>query len=103
MKTIFWFRRDRRLQDNQALSFAASTSQELLPVFVLPTSSAEMSELRASSIVASILALDKSLPKGLELRHGEASVELGKICREFSGKRVVATRAFDTNGVPDAA
>ena len=56
MKTIFWFRRDRRLQDNQALSFAASTSQELLPVFVLPTSSAEMSELRASSIVASILA-----------------------------------------------
>jgi deoxyribodipyrimidine photolyase len=62
MKTIFWFRRDRRLQDNEALNFAASTSQELLPVFVLPTSSAGMSELRASSVVASILALDRSLP-----------------------------------------
>ena len=101
MKTIFWFRRDRRLQDNQALSFAASTSQKLLPVFVLPTSSAGMSQLRASSVVASILALDKSLPRGLELLHGEASVELGKICQEFSGKRVVATRAFDTNGVTE--
>ena len=99
MKTIFWFRRDRRLQDNQALSFAASSSNELLPVFVLPTASTGMSELRKSSVLASVLALDDSLPRGLELLHGDASIELGKMSREFSAARVVATRAFDTNGV----
>jgi deoxyribodipyrimidine photo-lyase len=99
MKTIFWFRRDRRLQDNQALSFAASTSQELLPAFVLPVSSTGMSELRTSSVLASVLALDKSLPRGLQVLHGEASMELGKLSQEFSFRRVVATRAFDTNGV----
>ncbi len=99
MKTIFWFRRDRRLQDNQALSFAASSSQELLPVFVLPASSTGMSELRTSSVLASVLALDKSLPKGLELLRGDASIELGRMSQEFSARRVVATRAFDTNGL----
>jgi len=99
MKTLFWFRRDRRLQDNEALSFAATTSHELLPVFVLPASNADMSELRKESVLASVVALHKSLPKGLEVLNGESSIELLKMAQVFDAKRVVATRAFDTHGI----
>jgi deoxyribodipyrimidine photo-lyase len=99
MKTIFWFRRDRRLQDNQALSFAATTSDELLPVFVMPPSTADMSKLRKNSLLASVISLHESLPSGLEVLNGEPSIELSKIAKSFDAKRVVATRAFDTHGV----
>jgi len=99
MKTIFWFRRDRRLQDNQALCLAATTSHELLPVFVLPHSDVNMSDLRKKSVLASVLALHESLPRGLEVLTGEPSIELVKATQAFGAKRVVATRAFDTHGI----
>ncbi len=51
MKTAFWFRRDRRLQDNEALSFAAESSSELYPLFVFPGNLEALTPLRQDSII----------------------------------------------------
>ncbi len=99
MKTIFWFRRDRRLQDNQALKFAADTSSSVLPVFVYPAAVTDMSERRRGSIEASVQALARSLPRGLQVLSGEPSVVLKALANQVAAVRIIATKSFDPEGI----
>lgn len=95
MKTAFVFTRDLRLQDNEALSYAAETTSELLPAFQLSTDFASLSPIRQHSLVESLRSLENSLPKGL-------SVFGSDIAQSLSGlgiRRVVATRLYDTKGM----
>lgn len=95
MKTIFWFGRDRRLQDNEALTFAAGTSSSVLPVFVFPADTSQMSDLRANSIAASAVALSESLPLGLQVLVGDPVVAVADLATKASAVRVIATRSFE--------
>lgn len=99
MKTLFWFRSDRRVQDNLALKMAAEASSELHSLFVFPTWLAERSALRQHSMVESAKSLHASLPAGLSIATGDPSQEVANYCRENEIAKVFATRAFDTSGM----
>ena len=94
MKTAFLFSRDLRLQDNEALSYAAETSTELLPVFQIPENFDSLSAIRQHSLIESLKSLSESLPQGLEVTRDLKSVLLG-----FGIERVVATKLYDTSGL----
>jgi deoxyribodipyrimidine photo-lyase len=96
MRVAFLFGRDLRLQDNEALSHAALMASELLPCYLVPDQFDELQPIRQHSLIESLSALSTSLPKGLEIfRYG-----LSEAVKTLAGfDKVVATRAFDTNGM----
>lgn len=98
MKTIFLFGRDLRLQDNEALSFAASSSSELLPAFIVPANFEELSSVRQHSLIESLRSLSASLPQGLEVAGGSLAQAV-KALLKFGPKRVIATRSYDPTGM----
>lgn len=103
MKTVFWFRRDRRLQDNEALSFAAKESSELYPLYVFPTDISSLTPLRQASVIESVKSLSSSIPAGLNIAIGDAAEEIASFVKKSGIQRVVATRAYDTDGMLEQA
>jgi deoxyribodipyrimidine photo-lyase len=100
MSILFWFRRDLRLQDNEALSFAASQGA-VTPVFAIPANFESLTPIRQHSLLASLRSLDSSLPKGLGI--AASLEELATFANNSGVKRVIATRAFDPNGMLEQA
>ena len=103
MRTLFWFRRDRRLQDNEALSYAAASSSELHTLFVFPERLSKLTPLRQASYIVSAQELGKSLPAGLNLSVASAAEAVKRFVLEHKIERVVATKAFDTEGMLEQA
>uniref|UniRef100_UPI0040472B9E cryptochrome/photolyase family protein n=1 Tax=Aquiluna sp. TaxID=2053504 RepID=UPI0040472B9E len=99
MKTLFWFRRDRRIQDNLALKVAAEASSELHSLFVFPQWLPSRSPLRQHSILASARSLDASLPGGLNSDLGNSAEAIASYCKDHEIEKVFATRGFDTSGI----
>ena len=99
MKTLFWFRRDRRIQDNLALKVAAEASSELHSLFVFPQWLPSRSPLRQHSILASARSLDASLPGGLSSALGNSAEAIASYCKDHEIEKVFATRSFDTSGI----
>lgn len=99
MKTLFWFRRDRRVQDNLALKVAAEASSELHSLFVFPQWLPSRSPLRQHSILASARSLDASLPGGLNSALGNSAEVIASYCKDNQIEKVFATRSFDTSGI----
>jgi deoxyribodipyrimidine photo-lyase len=96
MRVVFLFGRDLRLQDNEALSYAASIATELVPLYVLPAEFGKLSPIRQHSLIESLRSLGESLPKGLEI----STKSLEQTVAGFSQiDKVVATKAFDTSGM----
>lgn len=98
MKTAFWFRRDRRLQDNQALT-EASSSGELYPVLVVPNDLDSLTPLREASFLESARSLSESLPSGLNLMFGKPAEAMVEFVQKNKIEQVYAARAFDTTGM----
>ena len=96
MSIAFVFGRDLRLQDNEALSYAASLGQELLPVYIVPSEFDSLSPIRQHSLLESLKALDASLPGGLEVIHSSLEDSIASLA---GVEKLVATRAYDTNGM----
>ncbi len=96
MSIAFVFGRDLRLQDNEALSYAAGLGQELLPVYIVPSEFDSLSPIRQHSLVESLKALDASLPGGLEVIHSSMEDSIASLA---GVEKLVATRAYDTNGM----
>ena len=99
MKTLFWFRRDRRIQDNLALKVAAEASSELHSLLVFPQWLPSRSPLRQHSILASARSLDASLPSGLNSALGNSAEAIASYCKDHEIEKVFATRGFDTSGI----
>ena len=99
MTALFWFRRDLRLQDNEALTLAARNHDALLPVFVFPENFKDLMPNRQASLIESVRSLANDLPAGVTLRSGSPEAELLKLCDETGAKEVYATRSFDTKGM----
>ena len=76
MARIFWFRRDRRLQDNFALNTCAKAAitdgdKTVIPVFWFNAAEYEgLSGLRQHSLTESLKALDESMDSSLEVVSG---------------------------------
>lgn len=100
METLFWFRRDRRLADNEALTTASRNRLATAFVFdefdrLLPN--------RAHSLMESVNSLDKSLSNKLNVMVGKPAEKLPRLAKSLGVKTVVATRAYDTNGMLEQA
>lgn len=96
MRVVFLFGRDLRLQDNEALSYAAAIATELVPLYVLPAEFGKLSPIRQHSLIESLRSLGESLPKGLEI----STQSLEQTVAGLSAvDKVVATKAFDTSGM----
>ncbi len=103
MSSIFWFHRDHRLEDNEALN-AALEQGPVLPVALLDRSWLDaLHPVRAHSWVESLKSLDASLPDGLELIIGhdakEAQESMVEVAKQRQIRSVFATRAYDPSGV----
>ena len=99
MRTLFWFRRDRRIQDNLALNAAAEAASELHSLFVFPQWLPNRSPLRQHSILESARSLDASLPGGLSVTLGNSAEAISTYCKDHEIETVFATRSFDTSGI----
>jgi len=107
MARVFWFRRDRRLQDNLALDSCAKAAiadgdKTVIPVFWYNVSEYEgLSGLRQHSLTESLNALDASMDSNLEVI---SSVEMSSLV-EFAQKNKVsfihATESFDPEGMAE--
>ncbi|MEM8813053.1 MAG: deoxyribodipyrimidine photo-lyase [Pseudomonadota bacterium] len=97
---LVWFRRDLRLEDNPALTFAARTGRPVLPVYVFE----DASELRPDGGAArwwlnhSLRALTETLKsRGLTLciRRGTAGAVLNDLVPETGAGSIVWNRRYD--------
>lgn len=100
MTAVFWFRRDLRLQDNEALSYATSLGV-VYPVFVVSESFKDLMAIRQHSLVESLRSLSGDLPKGLGILN--SLQELVSVAKQLGAGRVIATRAHDTLGMLEQA
>jgi deoxyribodipyrimidine photo-lyase len=99
MSSIFWFRRDLRLQDHPALNSALASGDR---VFLVATADLlgrtfdSLSDVRKNSLRASWLSLSKSLDGRLTIV--EKPSDVVGLATATSSKRVFVSAAYDTNG-----
>ena len=80
-RSLFWFRRDLRLQDNPALLAAMDAADEVLGLFIMDQEIADRAGVFRNAYLAdSLRALNESM-------NGRLAVILGRICSLWSGSR----------------
>ena len=103
MTVIFWFRRDLRVQDNEALLAAVtranSEKTKLAAAYVFGASFDQLSPIRRNSLITSVSSLSQSLPSGISLASGDAGKTLLELSQKLEATVVYATRSFDTHGM----
>lgn len=103
MTILFWFRRDLRVQDNEALTAAVVRAKgdgdAILASYVFAEDFDQLSPIRRNSLITSVRSLSDSLPKGLSVAAGNPAKALLGLCLEHGVKLVYATRSFDTRGM----
>ena len=102
---MFWFRRDRRLQDNLALNICAEAAiadgdKNVIPVFWYDKATFEaLSGIRQHSLVESLRALSNSMDSKLGIIFGTTISDVATIAEKNQVTHVHATEAFDTEGI----
>jgi len=109
MSSIFWFRKDLRLQDNEALTSAVlaahqSSNNTVYCVFGFDSQSFEKLEgIRQHSLSESLKDLANSLGGKLNLlaanSHDELAANLVSACSETGSLEVFAMQSFDPEGI----
>lgn len=103
MTVLFWFRRDLRVQDNEALTaavdYAKSKDASMAASYVFDEGFESLSPIRRNSLITSVSSLGSSLPSGLTVLAGDPAKSLLALCRELGVVIVYATRSFDTKGM----
>jgi deoxyribodipyrimidine photo-lyase len=104
---IFWFRRDRRLQDNVALNSCAQAAiadgdKTVVPVFWFDESEYEaLSGLRQLSVTESLKALDESMGSCLQVIASPDMSGLAEYAVASKVKFIHATESFDPEGIAE--
>jgi len=107
MSRIFWFRRDLRLQDNEALTrcFEAAIADGDFPVFGCFTYKRSIFEslsgIRQHSLVTSLNSLSESMSDSLHVLEGESAEALAKIAKNNNVEFIHATQSFDPAGIAE--
>ena len=107
MARIFWFRRDRRLQDNLALNSCAAAAiadgdKMVIPVFWFNGSDFQnLSGLRQHSLTESLKALDVSMGSNLEVIDSPDMVALAAYATSAKVRFIHATESFDPEGIAE--
>ncbi|MEN9954734.1 MAG: hypothetical protein RLZZ41_398 [Actinomycetota bacterium] len=107
MTRIFWFRRDLRLQDNEALTRCAEAAiadgdSKVLSCFTYQKRSFEsLSGIRQHSLTASLESLNQSMSGSLHVFEGESPEALASLAKEQDITFVHATESFDPAGISE--
>ena len=105
MSRIFWFRKDLRLQDNEALTRCAEAAitdgdSMVLGCFTFETKTFEkLSGIRQHSLVASLEALNSSMAGSLHVLAGNCAEALANLAKQSNVEFVHATESFDPAGI----
>ncbi len=87
--TIFWFRRDLRLEDNPALGEAARDGDVVATSVVIDVFAKPAGTTRVAFWRATLASLDRSLGGALMVRVGDPAERLASLAR-FSESRELA-------------
>jgi deoxyribodipyrimidine photo-lyase len=105
MSRIFWFRKDLRLQDNEALTRCAEAAiadggSPVLGCFTFRKEAFEsLSGIRQHSLVASLESLRKSMSDSLHILEGESAAALVKFAKQNDVEFIHATQGHDPAGM----
>jgi deoxyribodipyrimidine photo-lyase len=111
MSTVFWFRRDLRLNDNQALTEAlkaaeSGTKAGVAAVYRFDEASyPELLGIRQHSLYESLRALSKDLDGKLHVLNtsniGDFCSKIFGVCQEVGASQVFAMESFDPAGMKE--
>ena len=95
--TICWFRRDLRLADHRALSWAAGEG-EVVALFVDDPVFDRAGAPRRAFLAASLAELDRSMDGALVVRRGDPRTVVAAVAAECAARVVVASEDFGPYG-----
>ena len=106
MSAIFWFRKDLRVQDNEALFEAVAASKDIYPLFAVNSNEYESLEgIRQHSLTESLNSLRLSLGNVLNIVNYRENSELGdkllEACVSTGSTQIFAMNRFDPQGVSE--
>ena len=105
MSRLFWFRKDLRLQDNEALTRCADAAikdgdSKVLGCFVYQKQQFEtLSGIRQHSLAVSLESLNRSMSGHLLCLEGDSAGALAKQAKEIDAEFIHATKSFDPAGI----
>lgn len=104
MSALFWFRKDLRVQDNEALFEAILQDSNIIPVYVLNIEEySSLEGIRQHSLTESLIALDSSISNHLSVLNIEDQNGFGdallQACVQVGAELVFAMERFDPVGV----
>ena len=98
-RSIIWFRRDLRINDNPALLAALAESDEIVPVFILdPTLITTAGSKRLAYLGQSLHHLDDSLDKKLHVIAGDQVTVLKDLMKRYSASSVHISTEYEPYG-----
>ena len=107
MARIFWFRRDRRLQDNLALNSCAigaiaDGDKVVVPVFWFNAADYQnLTGVRQHSLTESLKSLDDSMDACLNVIEGNDMTSLVEVAKSTKALFIHATESFDPEGMAE--
>jgi deoxyribodipyrimidine photo-lyase len=104
---IFWFRRDRRLQDNLALNSAIELAKKdgdktVIPVYWYNKKDFQaLSGIRQHSLIESLRSLDSSMNSSLTILESADMAGLASFAKKQNVHFIHATESFDPEGIAE--
>jgi deoxyribodipyrimidine photo-lyase len=99
VNSLFWFRRDLRLEDHRALHTAAAMSDQLVAVFVVePKRFGTAGPARRPFLLDCLEELDRSIAGGLHVIVGDPAEKLREAAAEFGATKIFATAEVSPAG-----
>ena len=94
--SIFWFRRDLRLNDNPALLAAIAESDEIIPVFILdPRQIEKLGDKGKAYLAQSLHLLDQSLDNKLHVIVGDPLTVLKDLSKKHNATSVHISASYE--------
>ena len=100
--TIFWFRRDLRLDDNAGLFHALNSAQKVLPIFIFDPkileNLANKNDARLSMIHTALVNISDAMKKNgcnLGMYHGKPEAVFEQITKKYSISKVITNRDYE--------
>lgn len=107
MARVFWFRRDRRLQDNLALNSAIELAKKdgdktVIPVYWYNQKDFQsLSGIRQHSLIESLRSLDASMNSSLTILESDDMSGLANFAKGHRVNFIHATESFDPGGIAE--
>ena len=96
--SIFWFRRDLRLNDNPALLAAIAESDQIIPVFILdPRQIEKLGDKGKAYLTQSLQLLDQSLDNKLHVIAGDPLTVLQDLSKKHNATSVHIAASYEPN------